>query len=115
VTLTVTNADGAVSKSQQVVTVRPQIPSATINGPTVVYASEQASWSVTSSDAVRGTWSLPGVNVNQPNWLPGNGFGGSINVPGTYTLSLRVFNSLEEQSTASLTFSVVCRPEQACN
>ena len=82
-------------------------PSAQIIGPTQITRGVRASWAVDSQNAVSGTWSLTGsVQVSNPSWVPGNGFGGTWNTSEIFVLRLTVFNADGASSTASITVTV---------
>ncbi len=92
--LTVANSAGRKATSTVSYFVTPPRPSAVIHGPTTIQRGVAASWTVTSSNADRGTWSLTGpVQLNNSSWVPDDGFGGTWNDPGTITLTLTLCSS----------------------
>ena len=115
--LTVANSAGRKATSTVSYFVTPQRPSAAIHGPTTIQRGVATSWTVTSSNADRGTWSLTGpVQLGNAAWVPDDGFRGTWNDPGTITLTLTLCNSYWCSSSAgaggpstvvSITFTVI--------
>jgi hypothetical protein len=106
--LTVRNAAGQTATTSKSFTVQPF--TATIIGPTRIGAGQQASWSVSSSGAVRGTWNESCVGASQPNWSPGDGFGGTwpdANADYVCRLSLTVLSAGGQSFATSIDFRVV--------
>ncbi|TPW12476.1 MAG: protein kinase family protein [Acidimicrobiaceae bacterium] len=90
------------------VTAATALPTAIITGPTEIPVGVQSWWSVTSSNATSGTWSLTGpVQLGDASWLPGDSFQGTWNDPGVITLTLTVFDDAGHSSQATFVFTVV--------
>jgi|CXWL01.1.fsa_nt_gi hypothetical protein len=90
------------------VTAATALPTAIITGPTEIPVGVQSWWSVTSSNATSGTWSLTGpVQLGDASWLPGDSFQGTWNDPGVITLTLTVFDEAGHSSQATFVFTVV--------
>lgn len=81
-----------------------------LDGPTVINVGVSAIWNVTSQGAVKGVWSLtgpvqPGPGADQ--WLPGNWFSGTWNVPAEVELTLTVEDADGNTASDTITFEVV--------
>ena len=110
ITLTV-SGPGGDSAVTHVVTIEPRLPAVHIQQRTRAVRGVDTTWSVTSSGATGGTWSLSGsptITLGDAGWLPGDHFHGTFNTVGaTYVLTLTVHNSIGETTTSSVTFTVV--------
>ena len=89
-------------------TVAPPVgPTVVLNGPTQIAAGQQALWTVVSTNATAGTWSLdPPMQLNDASWSPDSaGFQGTFN-PGVYTLTLTVVDDAGNTASNFITFTV---------
>jgi hypothetical protein len=80
-------------------------PSVRIVGPTAVQRNVQACWTVEWANVVGGTWSLPGFNMANPGWSPGDGFCATVQQSGNYTLTLTANAADGRVVSNSLTFT----------
>ena len=80
-------------------------PSVRIAGPTTARVNTQTCWTVEWAAVVSGTWSMPGFNLANPNWAPGNGFCATVTAPGSYSITLRANAADGAVATNSLTFT----------
>jgi hypothetical protein len=80
-------------------------PAVRIVGPTLVTRNVQTCWTVEWTSVVGGTWSLPGFNLSNPSWGPGEGFCATVTGAGSYILTLRATANDGRTATSSLTFA----------
>ena len=86
-------------------------PTVSISGPSTVCAGQNSYFTGNATNAVSGTWALPGFNFQNTAWTPGtptqfvNPAAGAVGSTHTWTLTVR--NSAGATATASKSFTVV--------
>jgi hypothetical protein len=76
-----------------------------IAGPATARVNTQTCWTVEWAAVVNGTWSMPGFNLSNPNWAPGDGFCATVTAPGSYSITLRANAADGPVATNILTFT----------